>query len=429
MSSLIARFFRLQIEEFLVRGIILGSLTLTSDGESPKIFGETPSDARDAGRPVAILHLVNPNAFYARVASQADIGFAEAYMAGDFTVASYDDLVTVFRLLILNRDNSSLSAPALVASRIGGFINTALHTFNRNTLSGSKRNISAHYDLSNDLFATFLGNTWLYSCALFQGNKPTLEEAQIAKVDLILSKARISSGNHILEIGCGWGELAIRAASKYNCQVTGITLSKAQMSLAHERVRASGVEDRVNLELVDYRDLAARGVRYNRIISVEMIEAVGHEYLSLFFQTLDTLLAEDGLIVIQAITTPDSRYEVYRKSSDFVQKHIFPGGICPSLNAMTTAMTKDSDLIVEHLENIGPHYATTLAEWRRRFVQSVKSGDVQRAGFDDIFIRKWIYYFCYCESGFYTRTLGVLQMVLSRVGNLRVLGRPPSCTH
>lgn len=429
MSSYIARVFRLQIEEFLARGITLGSLTLTRDDEPPRIYGETPSVARDAGRPVALLHLVNANAFYARVASQADIGFAEAYMAGDFTIASYDDLVTVFHLLILNRDKSSLSTPASLASRIGAFINIALHTLNRNTLSGSRRNISAHYDLSNDLFATFLGKTWLYSCAFFHGENSTLDDAQIAKVDLILSKARISKGDHILDIGCGWGELAIRAASKYGCQVTGITLSKEQLSLASKRVQAAGVKDRINLELIDYRDLATRGVQYNRIISVEMIEAVGHEFLGLFFRSLDALLAPDGLIVIQAITTPDSRYETYRKSSDFVQRHIFPGGICPSLNAMTNAITYNSDLVVEHLENIGPHYATTLAEWRRLFVQSVKSGDVERAGFDDVFIRKWIYYFCYCESGFSTRTLSVLQMVLSRSGNLRVLGRPPSCIH
>lgn len=426
LSSSITHVFRLQVEEFLARAITKGSLTITrTDDDNLAMFGETPSAAHDAERPVVNLHLVNAASFYARIATQSDIGFAEAYMAGDFTVASDDHLLSVFRLLILNRDDKSPSAPVMLLSRIGAAINFALHTLNRNTISGSRRNINAHYDLSNALFGTFLGKTWMYSCALFSKERCSLDEAQIAKIDAILTKVRIMPGNHILDIGCGWGEFAIFAASKYDCTVTAITLSTEQYSLARERARAAGVANRITFELVDYRNLAARGIQYDRIVSIEMIEAVGHEFLGSFFKALDTMLSPDGLAVVQVISTPDSRYDRYRRGTDFIQKHIFPGGICPSLSAMTMAMAHQSDLVVEHLENIGPHYATTLAEWRRRFVQSVKNGDVQRAGFDNVFIRKWIYYFCYCESGFSTRTLGVLQLVLSHVGNLNTLGKPP----
>lgn len=434
MSSFITRLFRLQVEEFLARGILKGCLILKRADEKDRIFGETISHAKAANRPIATLYLANPSSFYARVTTQADIGFAEAYIAGDFTVESENHLVTVFQVLILNRDGHYLSAPTTILTRLGSGINSILHFLNRNTLTGSRRNISAHYDLSNELFSTFLGETWVYSSALFiskhNGELTNLDEAQIAKIDAVLTKANIWKGSHVLDIGCGWGELAIRAVKYFNCKVTGITLSIEQLSLAKQRAKEEGLtENEITFELIDYRDLVKRNKKYDRIVSVEMIEAVGHEFLGTYFSCIDKLLKVNGIAVIQAITTPDQRYDAYRNGTDFIQKHIFPGGLCPSLNSIISALTKDTSLIIDSIDNIGTHYATTLGEWRRKFLESVKIGKVKNAGFDDFFIRKWIYYLSYCESGFATRTLGVLQIVLTRVNNVAVLGGPPVCSY
>lgn len=427
------------------------------------VFGEEPSVAKKAGRPVATFHLKDASSFYARVLTQSDIGFAEAYIAGDLTVTSCEELLNVFRVLILNRDegNGELSTGRMLLTRIGSTLNKGLHLLNRNTLDGSKRNIQAHYDLSNDMFATFLGNSWLYSCALFSHDQEvTLDEAQQRKVDAVLDKSCLQPGMSVLDIGCGWGELAIAVIRRFpTCKVTGITLSEQQFTLARQRAEQAGIRVKklsttttrnptddsesnsgegrnddgdddnwqIDFVMMDYRDLAASGATFDRIVSVEMIEAVGHEFLGTYFASIDTLLNTDGLAVIQAITTPDARYDVYRSTTDFIQKHIFPGGLCPSLNVISNALAAHTQLIVEHVENIGPHYATTLAEWRRRFLQSVDAGTVAKAGFDDIFVRKWLYYLCYCESGFATRTLGVLHIVLTRVNNIAALGGPPAC--
>jgi cyclopropane-fatty-acyl-phospholipid synthase len=429
-SSLISRSIASAVHAFLSRGIVLGSFTLVQStdegGVSETVYGEAQAQAIAAGRPAAAVHLVDPSSFYSRVASSADIGFAEAYIAGDFTVEHPDELVSVFRILILNRDNKQLSASNLVLSRLGAYVNTALHALSANSVSGSRRNIQAHYDLSNKLFATFLGDSWTYSCAYFrEGSDSCLDSAQNAKLDMIIAKARLGPECHLLEIGCGWGELAIRAAKQSGCRVTGITLSEEQLSLARERVGSAGLSHLVNFELVDYRNLPSIGTKYDRVVSIEMLEAVGHEFLGDFFHALDAVLQPDGLAVIQVITTPEARYAEYRSSADFIQKHIFPGGVCPSLEAVVAAMAKRSTLSLEHAENIGPHYATTLKEWRRRFLCSAKHGDVAAAGFDEFFVRKWVYYFCYCEAGFASRTLGTMQLVLSRAGNVSALGAAP----
>lgn len=436
-SAVISRAVRSAVLSFLSNGILRGSFTLVhpptaaTDEPDRVVVGETSAAAIAAGRPVAEILLVDADSFYARVASSADIGFAEAYIAGDFVVSDQEHLLAVFRVLILNRDSHSLDAGSLFFSRIGAWINTALHSLNSNSLAGSRRNIQAHYDLSNELFATFLGKSWTYSCALFdEESTPTalsLDSAQNAKLDLIISKARLSENCHLLEIGCGWGELAIRAAKQTGCKVTGITLSDEQLSLARERIDAAGVAHLVDFQLIDYRDLPSLGKRYDRIVSIEMLEAVGHAFLGNFFSVLDSVLAPGGLAVIQVITTPEERYAEYRTSADFIQKHIFPGGLCPSIQAVVSAASKDGKLSLEHAQNIGPHYATTLREWRRRFTLSEKRGDVAAAGFDKFFVRKWIYYFLYCEAGFASRTLGTMQLVFTHAGNVEALGGPPEC--
>lgn len=424
------------VNEFLVRSVRKGSLTFYIPSRKPQqqrtvIFGETADVASAYGRPVATITINNVQSFYARVATCADIGFAEAFMFGDFDVDNADQLTSIFLILILNRDNNTLSASSLIVSWLGALLNKVVHVWNRNTVTGAKRNIAAHYDLSNQLFETFLGKTWVYSCAYFgphdihEASASSLDAAQYAKLDMLLEKAKVQSGMHVLDIGCGWGELAIRAAQIRRCRVTGITLSHEQYTLATRRAAEAGVEHLVQFELADYRQLRLKGVMYDRIISIEMMEAIGHEFLGDYFAVLESVLKADGLVVVQVITTPEGRYEVYRHSTDFIQKHIFPGGICPSLEAIVRAMAEGSNLCVESIENIAPHYATTLKEWRRRFVQSVKEGRVSEAGFNEQFIRKWTYYFCYCEAGFATRTLGTLQIVLSRPRNVVTLGGAP----
>lgn len=428
-SGFVAKSIASAVDAFLRRSIVVGSLTVarisTEKPVNETVYGEPVFVSNAAGRPAATIFLENPDSFYSRVASSADIGFAEAYIAGDFTVNDANELVSVFHILILNRDNKEMSTKGLALSRIGASFNSALHSLNANSVSGSRRNIQAHYDLSNDLFGTFLGPSWTYSCAYFENGDASLDDAQSAKLDLMIEKAKLSQECHVMEIGCGWGEFAIRAAKQCGCRVTGITLSMEQCQLARARVKAAGVSHLVSIELVDYRTLPSTGVKYDRVVSIEMVEAVGHEFLGDFFGTVDAILKSNGLAVLQVITTPEVRYDEYRSSVDFIQKHIFPGGICPSLQALVSAMTERSSLSLEHVENIGPHYATTLREWRRRFLASAASGDVGKAGFDDMFVRKWVYYLCYCEAGFASRTLGTLQLIFSRPGNVGVLGGAP----
>lgn len=433
-STLVSRAVRSAVQAFLSNGIVHGSFVLLhpagSEGEAEEVcFGEPRKQAVANGRPAAEIQLVDADSFYARVASSADIGFAEAFIAGDFVVSDPDQLLSLFQVLILNRDSNQLNAGSLLFSRLGAWLNTALHSLNSNSLAGSRRNIQAHYDLSNDLFATFLGQSWTYSCALFgpEGGS-CLDSAQNAKLDLIISKARITPDCHVLEIGCGWGEFAIRAAKQTGCRVTGITLSDEQLSLAKERVEATGVGHLVEFHLIDYRAVAELGKKYDRIVSIEMLEAVGHAFLGEFFSVLDSVLAPNGLAVIQVITTPEERYSEYRSSADFIQKHIFPGGLCPSMEAVICAASKDGNLTLEEAQNIGPHYATTLKEWRRRFLLSEKRGEVAVAGFDKFFVRKWLYYLIYCEAGFASRTLGTMQLVFTHSGNVPALGEAPTCS-
>lgn len=428
IATLYDRVCEAAVHEFLVRGVKIGSLTLDFGDGDEWLFGEIDSKAMSKGEPVTKIRVRNRAAFFARVSAGADIGFAEAYMAGDFDMEGHDALVNVFRLIICNRDEENLSTSRLVLSWLGAKVNRMFHTFNANTLEGSKRNIAAHYDLSNELFGTFLGNSWMYSCALFEREGMNLDEAQQAKIERVLELAKLEPGQQVLEIGSGWGELAIVAAKKYGVEVTGITLSEEQLLLATERARIAGVEGKVKFLKADYRNIP-QGRQYDRIVSVEMMEAVGHEYLTSFFEKVDLALKDDGVVVVQVITTPEERYEVYRSTTDFIQKYIFPGGLCPSFEAVVSAAACSTSLSVEFATNIGVHYASTLREWRRRFCGAVKSGRVGELGFDEVFVRKWIYYLCYCEAGFATRTLGNMQIVFSRPRNVEALGVQPTCAH
>ncbi|KAL3690412.1 hypothetical protein R1sor_016721 [Riccia sorocarpa] len=311
--------------------------------------------------------------------------------------------------------------PVFATATIGTAMSHLRHKLRGNSLTNSRRNISQHYDLSNDLFALFLDETMTYSSAIFKGPEEPLVDAQLRKLHLMIDKARIERHHEVLEIGFGWGSMAMEVVRRTGCRYTGITLSVEQLKLATARVKDAGLEDRITFKLCDYRALPDMH-KYNRIISCEMLEAVGHEYYKEFFSKCDYLLAKDGLIVIQVISIPDDRYDEFRKSPGFIKEYIFPGGCLPCISIITSAMAAGSKLSVEHLENIGPHYYQTLMCWRETFLS--KTSECRRLGFSDKFIRMWDYYLTYCAAGFKTCTLGDLQLVLSRPGNVAALGNP-----
>jgi len=343
-----------------------------------------------------------------RLALGGTVGAAEAYMDGDWEA---DDLVTLTRLFARNiahvndRFESGSAWLARLALR-------ALHALRRNTRRGSRRNIQAHYDLGNELFALFLDREHrMYSSALFPTADADLETASTGKLDHLLDKLEVRAEHHLLEIGTGWGGLAIHAARTRGCRVTTTTLSDEQYADVAARIAAAGLEDRITLLKQDYRELQGR---FDRLVSVEMIEAVGHQYLPAYLATLDRLLVDDGLAALQAITIRDQRYTAARREADFIKRYIFPGGFLPSHTAILEAMTRHSTLNLIDLEEIGPHYARTLNEWRRRF--EARLDTVRRLGYDERFIRLWRYYLSYCEGGFRERTIGTCQLLLAKPG-------------
>ncbi|MFZ5570293.1 MAG: DUF1365 family protein [Thermodesulfobacteriota bacterium] len=346
--------------------------------------------------------------FFSRTAlTGGDIGLGEAYTAGEW---DSPDLVKVFKVLIDNRD--ALADGNFATALFFRLKERSDHVTRRNTLTGSRKNIRDHYDLSNDFYRLFLGDTMVYSCARYQSPEESLEDAQCNKLRNLMEKARIQAGDHVLEIGCGWGSFAIEAARLSGCRVTGITVSKAQHDYAVRRVQEEGLSDQIRILLRDYRRMEGR---FDKIVSIEMLEAVGHENFGRFFGVCEQLLKPAGLLVLQTITIPDFQYDQYRRERDWIQKHIFPGGLLPSLTVLSRAMSRHSRFVIEHAENIGIHYARTLADWRRRFLANRES--VSRLGFDSTFQRKWNYYLSICQAGFEKRVLGDLQLVLSRPGN------------
>jgi len=342
--------------------------------------------------------------FFSRIVTSGDIGLGEAYMAGEWQC---DDLPGFIRLLITNREVFSDGNPlSALASRI---FNQVRHLLNRNSIPGSRKNMRRHYDLSNRFFELFLDESMTYSCGLFDAPDASLDRAQQNKLQAVLAKAAVGPDDHVLEIGCGWGGFALEDARRTGCRVTGITVSQRQYEYARRRISACGLENRVDIQLCDYRHVKGQ---FDRIVSIEMLEGVGHAYLGLFFNCCDRLLKPGGKLVIQTITIPDQHYARYRREADWIQKYIFPGACIPSLTALCQAMTAHSGLVVESIESIGRHYAKTLQAWRRRFMRNREQ--VSALGFDQVFQRKWIYYLALCEAGFAEKALGDLQMILSR---------------
>ena len=379
-------------------GLREGELTVI-DGEGQYTFGRRTPECNLR----ATIEVLHPQT-YADAAFGGTVGGGEAYLRGLWRA---DDLTALIRLMLVNRDvmQSMEGGAALLTAPL----RRGLHWLNRNSPDGSRRNIAAHYDLGNDLFALMLDETMAYSCAVFERDDATLHDAQLAKFERICRKLQLSPTDHVLEIGTGWGGFAIHAASRYGCRVTTTTISREQHEWAREKIAATGVQDRVTLLLDDYRDL--RG-RYDKLVSIEMIEAVGARFLDTYTAQCSRLLEPHGAMLLQAITIQDQVYEEALKSVDFIQRFIFPGSFIPSVTAITDSVRRATDLKVFHLEDIGPHYATTLRRWRENFFARLP--EVRRLGYPDAFIRMWDYYLCYCEGGFLERQLGDVQMLLTK---------------
>ena len=386
---MLVSFYKKNLIKFLDK-IEIGSITVNDDFS--KTFGN--------GEPKATIEVVSPR-FYRRTLLGGDLGFAESYAKSEWFTDNLTNLITI---LILNKEKLSgldvgWSFMAKIFARIG-------HWRRRNTLSGSKKNIQEHYDLSNEMFMTFLDETMTYSCGFFENENDSLYQAQINKIDKILDKVNLQAEDHLLEIGSGWGALAKRAVDRTGCKVTTITLSERQYTYVKKLIKEENLEDNINIELMDFRKMDGA---YDKVISVEMIEAIGFDLFNPYFAKIENLMKPGGRAVIQAITYPDENYDIYRKGCDFIQKFIFPGSLLPSVAAMKKSVNL-TGMEVEDLERIGPHYATTLNLWNKNFNENIE--DIKKLGFDQYFINLWNYYFSYCEAGFANNTIDDVQIVL-----------------
>ncbi len=384
----------------------VGRLTVHFPDGTSRTFGTRGAEPHAAIR-------IHRDAFFRRFVLQGDLGAGESYMDGDW---SSEDLPRLVKLVLLNRRHLPLDTLLTKVLNLGPDLR---HRLSANTRRGSRRNIRYHYDLSNDFFSLFLDETMTYSSALFAHEGQPLAEAQRGKLRRLAEKALIGPQDHVLEIGCGWGGFAIFAAKTYGCRVTGITISEQQRRLARQRVAAAGLEDKVEIRLQDFRDL---GGRFDKIVSIEMFEALGQENWGPFFRKCEDVLQPDGLVAIQAISIPDHRFDEYTKHCDWLQKWIFPGSLLASTLGVCRAMARVGTLGIHHLEDVGIHYALTLRRWREAFLAN--RDRVRALGFDERFIRMWDYYLSTCEAAFETRTLGNLQLVLSRDLNRALPGIP-----
>ena len=347
--------------------------------------------------------------FYRQVALGGSIGAAESYMDQYWQA---NDLCRVIQIFVRNRDllNSMESGLAILANQLL----KVWHFSNRNSQQGSRKNIAAHYDLGNELFALFLDQHSMYSSATFYHPDLSLEDASTAKLERICQKLHLQPDDHILEIGTGWGGFAIYAAKNYGCHITTTTISKEQYQAAQQRVIDAGVADRVTILMEDYRDLQGR---YDKLVSIEMIEAVGHHYLDTYLKQCAALLKPNGLALIQAITIEDSYYYQALKSVDFIKRYIFPGSFIPCVSAIVASAARSTDLRLINLEDQGESYALTLNHWRKRFLAALDQ--VRAQGYNDEFIRMWEFYLCYCEGGFKEKSISNVQLLLAKPGNRR----------
>lgn len=373
-----------------------GQLVIVEDGER-LVFG-TPGHSL-----LGEIQVLDP-AVWGLVASNGSIGAGEAFIHGYW---SSPDLTAVVRVFVSNLE--VLDALEGGLAKLGRPLVQGLHWLNRNTREGSRKNIAAHYDLGNDLFEQFLDPTMMYSAAQFRSPEDSLEQAQLNKLERICQKLDLKPSDHLLEIGTGWGSMALYAAQHYGCNVTTTTLSREQYAFTARRIEALGLQDQVTLLLKDYRDLTGQ---YDKLVSIEMIEAVGHRFLPLYFKQCAHLLKSNGLMLLQAITIREQRYEQARNNVDFIQRYIFPGGALPCVQKMLEIVSRDTDMNLLHMEDFGLHYARTLRLWHENFRRA--QGRLRELGYDDGFLRLWEFYLCYCEGGFLERTIGTAQLLLAK---------------
>ena len=368
--------------------------------------------------PAFALIRVKRDAFFKKCLFAGDIGFAESYIDGDWETPHLAAVIAWFLLNVEDAPTLSGSAKKHAQSFALNLLrhtNRLGHLLRPNSREIARRNISEHYDLSNDFFALFLDPSMMYSSAKWPAAHPhfTLEEAQREKNDALCRSLRLAPTDHVLEIGTGWGGWSLHAAQTYGCRVTTVTISQQQYDLARSRIAAAGLTDRVEVQLRDYRDLTGT---YDKIVSIEMMEAIGHRYLPDFTAVLNRVLKPDGLLALQFITCPDSRYDAFRTGIDFIQKHIFPGSLLLSLNRVNDLLSRSGGFTLHHIDDLGHDYARTLRLWHENFRH--RTEQILALGFDDRFMRKWSYYLAYCESAFAMRNISVVQTLHTRANNL-----------
>lgn len=391
-----------------------GHLRLELPDGTVHTFGQPAPGSLHRDSPASATIRVRRPAFFSRCFWAGDIGFGEAYLEGDW---DSPDVVAVISWFLLNVDD----APTLSGSRRARscavnalrFANRALHLLRPNSRATARRNIREHYDLSNDFFALFLDPSMMYSAARWTSPDLSLAEAQREKNDALCRLLRLTPDDHVLEIGTGWGGWSIHAARTYRCRVTTVTISEQQFTLARQRVAAAGLDQLVDVQLRDYRDVTGR---YDKIVSIEMMEALGHRYLPSFCAIVDRCLEPHGLVALQFITCPDSRYTQFRRGVDFIQKHVFPGSLLLSLNRVNDQLSRAGGFVLHHLDDLGGDYRRTLQHWHERF--NARAADVRALGFDERFLRKWAYYLAYCEAAFAMRNISVVQTLHTRPNNL-----------
>jgi cyclopropane-fatty-acyl-phospholipid synthase len=412
-ATLLARLGRKLLLKQL-RQLEHGEIRLVEPDGREHVFGH-----RHAGFDVGCTVYFDHHQAFADAAFGGTVGAGEAYIRG---LWRSDDLVALVRIFVANREQmiqldsgwSLVSRPLL----------KLFHWANRNSRAGSARNIAAHYDLGNDLYQLMLDETMAYSCALFPHADSNLAEGSEAKFEAVCRKLDLQPTDHVLEIGTGWGGFAIHAAQRYGCRVTTTTISTAQRDFAVRKIAALNLSDRITVLLHDYRDLnGAFEGPYDKLVSIEMVEAVGAPFLDGYFRHCSRLLKPEGAMLLQAITIQDQFYDQALKSVDYIQRYVFPGSFIPSVQALSKSVAKASDLKIFHLEDIGPHYARTLRLWRERFFGNLSA--VRALGYSDSFVRLWEYYLCYCEGGFMERQLGTVQMLLTKPGCRRPPLRTP----
>ena len=377
--------------ERALAGLEDGTLEVELPGGSVRRFG--------TGAPVRLA--IHDRAFFRRLATRGKLGFGESYTAGEW---DSDDLVGLFELLLHNAD-----AAAERHARVRRLLELRPRLARRNGFARARRNIAYHYDLGNDLFELMLDETMTYSCAVFERPGMSLADAQRAKYERLCALLELGPGDHVLEIGCGWGGFARYASERYGCRVTGHTISAEQAKVARERTAGLPVE----IVEQDYRKVDGE---FTKVVSIEMIEAIGEDQFGMFFATIDRVLAPGGRAAIQAILVPDQRWERYRRSPDWIERYVFPGCLIPSLEALTRAAAKDSRLGIYGVHEIGDHYAETLRRWREGFHERIE--DVRRLGYDRRFERTWDFYLAFCEAAFRTRVLRDVHLLVARAGSI-----------